>query len=188
MALLKDHEEVWMTGEELFRRPDLGPCELVRGRIVALSPTGYEHGAVEAKLTTRLTIYGETTGKGEVMNGEVGIFIWRNPDTVRAADILFISQERLARCTSQSYLDVAPELIVEVLSPDDRWTDVTEKLEDYFSVGVDRVWVIVPKLRRVLIYRSLTEVTQLNADQMLTDEDILPGFSVPVSDLFPGSS
>jgi Uma2 family endonuclease len=184
MALLKNHEEVWMTGEELFRRPDLEPCELVRGRIVALSPTGYGHGAVEAKLTTRLTIYAEATGQGEVVNGEVGIFIRRDPDTVRAADILFISRERLARCSSKSYLDVAPELVVEVLSPDDRWTDVTEKLEDYFSAGVDRVWVLVPKLRRALIYRSLTEVTQLNADQILTDEEVLPGFSVPVADLF----
>lgn len=186
MALLKEHQDLWMTGEELFRRPDLEPCELVRGRVVALSPTGYGHGAVEAKITTRLTIYVEATGKGEVVNGEVGIFIQRDPDTVRAADILFISKERLARRISKSYLDVAPELVVEVLSPDDRWTDVTEKLEDYFSAGVDRVWVLVPKLRRVLIYRSLTEVTQLNADQILTDEDILPGFSVPVSNLFPG--
>ena len=186
MALLKEHQDLWMTGEELFRRPDLEPCELVRGRVVALSPTSYVHGAVEAKLTTRLTIYAEATGKGEVMNGEVGIFIQHDPDTVRAADILFISKERLARRISKSYLDVAPELVVEVLSPDDRWTDVTEKLEDYFSAGVDRVWVLVPKLRRVLIYRSLTEVTQFNTDQILTDEDILPGFSVSVADLFPG--
>jgi Uma2 family endonuclease len=168
MALLKNHEEVWMTGDELFRRPDLGPCELVRGRIVALSPTGFGHGAVEAKLTTRLTIYAEGTGRGEVVNGEVGIF-----------------HDRLARGSSSSYLDVAPELVVEVLSPDDRWTDVTEKLEDYFSAGINSVWVLVPKLRRVLIYRSLTAVTQLDVGQILTDEEILPGFSVPVADLFP---
>src|SRR5258706_7037391 len=186
MALLKNHEEVWMTGDELFRRPDLGPCELVRGRIVALSPTGFGHGAVEAKLTTRLTNYAEAAGRGEVVNGEVGIFIRRDPDTVRAADILFISHDRLVRSSSSSYLDVAPELVVEVLSPDDRWTDVTEKLEDYFSAGIHSVWVLVPKLRRGLIYRSLTEVTQLNVGQVLTDEEILPGFSVPVADLFPG--
>ncbi|MFY9825090.1 MAG: Uma2 family endonuclease [Thermoanaerobaculia bacterium] len=144
MALLKDHEEVWMTGEELFRRPDLNPCELVDGRVVPTMPTSAEHGDIELELGMRLRAYGRESKRGRALGGEVGIYIRRNPDTVRAADILFISQERRARCTSQSYLDVAPELVVEVLSPDDRWTDVTEKLEDYFSVGVDRVWVLVP--------------------------------------------
>jgi Uma2 family endonuclease len=185
MALLQRSEDRLMTGEELFRRPDLNPCELVNGRVVPTMPTGPGHGAIEAKLTTRLTIWAEATGRGEVEVGEVGIFIRRDPDTVRAADILFISHERLARRTSSGYLDVAPELVVEVLSPDDRRSEVKEKLEDYFSAGVGRVWVLVPKLRRVLVNRSLTEVVQLDAGQILTDKEILPGFSVLVADLFP---
>src|SRR5262245_59608833 len=119
MALLKDHKETLMTGEELFRRPDLGPCELVNGRIVPLPPTGYGHGFVEARLASRLQMYAENSGRGEVMTGEAGIYIRRNPDTVRASDTAFISNERLARRKSSTYLDVAPELVVEVLSPDD---------------------------------------------------------------------
>src|SRR6185295_18273495 len=186
MALLKDHEEIWMTGEELFRRPDLNPCELVNGRVVPTMPTGRGHGSSEAKITTRLTTHAEATGRGEVMTGEVGIYIRRDPDTVRAADILFISRERLARCAPSGYLDVAPELVVEVFSPTDRWSKVMEKLEDYFSAGVDRVWVLMPSLRRVLAYRSPVDVMQFGEGEILADEEILPGFSVAVAELFPG--
>jgi Uma2 family endonuclease len=186
MALLKDHEEIWMTGEELLRRPDLEPCELINGRVVPTMPTGRGHGSSEAKITTRLTTYAEATGRGAVMTGEVGIYIRRDPDTVRAADILFISRERLARCAPSGYLDVAPELVVEVFSPTDRWSKVVEKLEDYFAAGVDRVWVLMPDLRRVLAYRSPVDVVQFGEGEILTDEEILSGFSVLVAELFPG--
>ena len=185
MALLKDHEAIWITGEELFRRPDLEPCELVKGRIVPLTPTGAEHADVEFELGMRLRSYGKETKRGRALGGEVGIYIRRNPDTVRAADIVFISSERDAQPRAKGYLEVAPELVVEVLSPDDRWSKVTEKLADYFSVGVARVWVLIPKLRRILSYRSPTEVVQYDEGQILTDEDLLPGFSVAVTDLFP---
>ena len=185
MALLKDQEEIWMTGEELLRRPDLNPCELINGRVVPTMPTGRGHGSSEAKITTRLTTHAEATGRGEVMTGEVGIYIRRDPDTVRAADILFISHERLARSAPSSYLDVAPELVVEVFSPTDRWNKVLEKLADYFSAGVDRVWVLIPGLRRVLAYRSPVDAVQLDEGEILADEEILPGFSVSVAELFP---
>jgi Uma2 family endonuclease len=85
MALLKDHEEVWMTGEELFRRPDLNPCELVNGRVVPTMPTGGEHADVELELGTRLRSYGKESKRGRAIGGEVGIYIRRDPDTVRAA-------------------------------------------------------------------------------------------------------
>ena len=65
---------------------------------------------------------------GHVLVGEVGIYTNRNPDTVRGADVAYISKDRLAQTQSQSYLDVAPELIVEVLSPGDSWSEVIEKV------------------------------------------------------------
>jgi Uma2 family endonuclease len=183
MALLKDHRETLMTGEELFRRPDLGPCELVNGRIVPLPPTGADHGFVESRLTRRLSAYAEDTGRGEVMSGEAGIYIRRNPDTVRAPDAAFISNERLAQRKSPSFLDVAPELVVEVLSPDDRWSEVTEKIEDYFEAGVARVWIVDSKTRKLHAYRSPTESEQFGEGQTLTDEEILPGFRLVISEL-----
>jgi Uma2 family endonuclease len=185
MALLQKPEDSLMTGEELLHRPDLNPCELVDGRVVPTMPTGDEHGDVEAELLMRLRDYGKETGRGRAVGGEAGIYIRRNPDTVRAADVLFISKERDLRPRAKGYFEIAPELVVEVLSPEDRMSRVREKLRDYFSAGVQVVWVVDPTLRRVLIHRSLTDLTVLDDRQILTEEDLLPGFSVAVSDLFP---
>lgn len=185
MALLQKPEDSLMTGEELFHRPDLNPCELVNGRVVPTMPTGDEHADVEAELGMRLRAYGKETGRGRAVGGEVGIYIRRNPDTVRAADLVFISRERDLRPRAKGYFEIAPELIVEVLSPDDRMSRMREKLRDSFSAGVRVVWVVDPALRRVLVHRSLTEMTVLDDRQILTEEELLPGFSVPVSDLFP---
>lgn len=184
MALLHKDEDRLITGEELFRRPELGPCELVNGKIVPMAPTGHLHGWMEAKLTGDLLAYAETTGAWEVLVGEAGVYIRRNPDTVRAADIFLISTERYTLCTSPSYLDIAPELAIEILSPDDRWSEVREKIADYFSAGVDRVWVFDARQRRVFAYRSPTDVRQLDREQVLSDEGLFPGLSIPLSRIF----
>jgi Uma2 family endonuclease len=184
MAVLKDSHEILMTGEQLSHRPDLEPCELVNGRIVPLSPTGRAHGRAEARLTTRLSTYVEGAHWGEVLTGEVGIYIRRNPDTVRAADIVLISHKRLARCSSEGYLDVAPEIAVEVLSPTDRKGDLLMKIEDYFAAGVLRVWVLDAKQRRISVHHSSTNVQQLRTEDFLADDELLPGFRLAVSDLF----
>jgi Uma2 family endonuclease len=185
MALLQKHEDSLMTGEELFHRPDLNPCELVNGRVVPTMPTGDEHADVEAELGMRLRAYGKETQRGRAVGGEVGIYIRRNPDTVRAADLVFISRERDLRPRAKGYFEIAPELVVEILSPDDRMSRMREKLRDYFSAGVQVVWVVDPALRRVLVHRSLTDMTVLDDRQILTEEELLPGFGVAVSDLFP---
>jgi Uma2 family endonuclease len=185
MTLLQRRQDL-ITGEELSRMPDLGPCELVEGRIVPMPPTSYAHGEIEADVSAALKAYARGIGKGRIMAGEVGIYVRCDPDTVRAADVLFISNERYARRESASYLDVAPELVVEILSPDDLWSEVMEKLSDYFVAGVDAVWVINPRRKEVFSYRSLTEVQRFGEGQILTDEEILPGFVVSVSELFRG--
>ncbi|HZF12492.1 MAG TPA: Uma2 family endonuclease [Thermoanaerobaculia bacterium] len=184
MAVLGKTREGTISGEELFHRPDLEPCELVEGRIVPAMPTGYFHGALEARLSARILGWAETSGRGRVLAGEVGIYIRRAPDTVRAADVLYISNERYARRGASGYLDVAPDLVVEVLSPDDRWSEVMEKLEDYFAAGVAVVWVVDPRLQQVFAYRSLATVEVLAKGQALTAPDLLPGFSLPLVDLF----
>jgi Uma2 family endonuclease len=184
MALLKDHGEIWMTGEELLRRPDLEPCELIDGRVVPRMPTGDEHGDLEAELSMRLRLYGKDSKRGRALGGEVGIYIRRNPDTVRAADVAFISKERDLQPRAKGFFEVAPELVVEILSPDHRSGRLDEKLRDYFSAGVQVVWVVDPEKRRVLVHRSLSDVAVLDERQVLTDEDLLPGFSLPLSELF----
>jgi Uma2 family endonuclease len=186
MALLRESQERLISGEELFHRPDLNPCELVNGRIVPLSPTRPEHGEIELDLGSELRAWARSAERGRVFAGEVGLYIRREPDTVRAADLIFISHERFARWEKSAYLDVAPELVVEVLSPTDRRSDVMEKISDYFSVGVDRVWVVDAKLKCVLAYRAITESQLFKVGDVLADEELLPGFRLPVADLFKG--
>lgn len=184
MALLQKSPDKLITGEELLRMPDLGPCELVDGRIVPMTPPGDEHGDIEAELVMRLRLYGKESKRGRAVTGDTGIYIRRDPDTVRGPDVLFISKERDAKPRAKGYFEVAPELVVEVLSPDYRPGQFKEKLRDYFSADVKVVWVVDPQARRVLVYRSMTEITELRVGQVLTDEDLLPGFSLSISDLF----
>lgn len=114
--------------------------------------------------------------------GEVGIYVRRAPDTVRAADALFISNERHAGRGPTRFLDVAPELVAEILSPDDRWSEVMAKIDKYLAAGAV-VWVVDPTLRHVLAYRTLTEVRRFAEGDVLEDAALLPGFALPVTDL-----
>lgn len=93
-------QEKLITGEELARMPGLGPCELIDGRIVPMSPANIRHGALEAGFTEVLRAFVRQRRLGKVKSGEVGLYTRRNPDRVRAADVLFISNERLAQIKS----------------------------------------------------------------------------------------
>ncbi len=185
MVVTDKLEPELLTGEQLARLGDIGPSELVEGRVVAMSPTSFRHAQLEGRLSGALQAYADRVKRWLVLTGEVGIYTRRNPDTVRGADIALISRERAAQRSSASYLDVAPELVVEILSPDDRWSDVTAKLAEYFAAGVARVWVLDPKLGSVFVYRSLTGVQQHTVvERTLTDEELLPGFALSLARLF----
>ena len=174
-----------VTGEELARMPGVGPCELIDGRIVPMSPTGGEHGRVEFNVGSTLDGFVRPRRLGRVLVGEVGIYTRRNPDRVRAADVLFISTERVARWADPSgYLDIAPDLVAEILSPDDRVIDLLEKLREYFAAGVRLVWVIDPRTRTVLAYRSVTEVREFREEDRIPGDDVLPEFEAPVAAFF----
>jgi len=173
-----------ITGEELAAMGDIGPCELVEGRIVPMSPVGHEHGRIELNIAAELRAFVRSRNLGQVQVGEVGIYTRRNPDTVRGADVLFISNERYAGQQSPGYLEVAPDLVVEIMSPHDRWTEVTQKLREYFAIGVRLVWVVDPQVRSVYAYRALTDVREFTENDDLPGDDVLPGFSVKVAQLF----
>jgi len=184
MVLLRKHEGL-ITAEEFLHWPDEGRCELVKGKIVHLTASRPLHGLVEVRLSSRLFNYADSTGRGHVLGGEVGLWVRRCPDTVRGADLLFISRERWARRNPEGFLDVAPEIVIEILSPDDRRGEVHEKLEEYLDLGVDLVWIVDPEFRCVLAYRgSLFDVERFEEGDLLRDEEILPGFSLAVADLF----
>lgn len=176
-------EEPLTTGEELAHCPELH-CELVDGRPVPIAFATVEQGLLVAELGAMLGIYAENTGRGEVGVGNVGIYTRRHPDTVRGADIVLISRERLARCGPTTFLDIAPELVAEIPSADDSWSWVQQKVQEYLAAGVLRVWVIESWNRQVVVFRPGSESQTLGIRDVLRDEEVLPGFSLPLSELF----
>lgn len=174
-----------ITGEALLEMGDLGPCELIDGRIIPMAPTGGEHGLVEFNLGSELRSFVRQHKLGWVMGGEVGIYTRRNPDRVRGADVVFISNERLPERPT-GFLEIAPELVVEVISPTDRWQDVHEKIEEYFAIGVNWVWVVEPAGQAVRIFHSVIEARKLSQGDTLTGEGVLAGFTLPVAEIFVG--
>jgi Uma2 family endonuclease len=173
-----------ITGEEFWRMGNLGPSELIEGRIVMGEATGDAHGVFESGLGAALTQFVRQRKLGWVMVGEVGIYTRRNPDWVRGADIIFVSRQRLPDGPTGKFLEVAPELIVEIMSPNDRWQEVRDKLEEYFALGVARVWIVEPSNRAVLVYDTATHAQRLNESDMLKGEGILAEFAMPVVDIF----
>jgi Uma2 family endonuclease len=174
-----------LTADDLLEMGDLGPTELVKGEIVRMTPSSGGHGKLTMKLGARLLNFVESKRMGAVFGAETGIFISRNPDTVRAADVAYISNDRLSRITDlDKFLDVAPDLLVEVVSPNDRWSDVEEKVSEYLAIGVRLVWVLNPKTRSAHIYRPSSEVRRIREGDTLDGEDVLPGFAVAVKELF----
>lgn len=173
-----------ITGAELEKMSNLGPCELVEGRIVPMSPTSYTHGEVELNFGSELRTFVRAHNLGKVQVGEVGLYTQRNPDTIRSADVLFISNERFSQQKSPGFLEVAPDLIVEVLSPSNSWSEITQKLREYFAIGVRLVWIADPETRSIFAYRALTDMREFTENDNLPGDEVLPGFSVAVAQLF----
>ena len=173
-----------LTGEEFALIPGLGRCELVAGKIVTMSPTNWKHGDYVSELDWHLRSFVKEHGIGKVLTGEVGIYVRRDPDHIRGADVVFISSERIAQITSESYLDVAPELVVEVISPGNTWQEMREKIDEYFAIGVDWVWLVEPERKAVAVYHSPTDSTTLGEKDTLEGEGVLTGFSLLLAELF----
>jgi Uma2 family endonuclease len=174
-----------LTGEEFALTDVPDYYELVRGRIVPMPPPNFDHGRVEMNIAGPVFIFLQTHPLGQLVVGESGIYTERDPDTVRGVDLYFISNERLAkRDKTKGYLTVAPDWITEVLSPSNRPGYVDEKLIEYFAIAVRIVWVVDPEERCVYVYRSLTDIRTFKEGDMITGEDVLPGFEMLVAKIF----
>lgn len=172
-----------LTGEEFFELGDIGPCELLDGRIVPMTPTGAEHSQVESVLVRLVGNFVDQNARGWVLAGEVGIYTQRNPDRVRGADLAFVSRQQTATIP-KGFLDFGPDLVVEVVSPNDRWTDIREKIDEYFGIGVRQVWIVEPPSRQVLVYASATTATRYGMGEKLQGTEGLAGLEIEVERIF----
>ena len=179
-----------MTADELLRLPDDGQRhELVAGELRTLPPGGEEHGTIVAILTGALIHYVSAHQLGRVIAAETGFLLTTNPDTVRAPDVAFISHQRAGPAgPARGYRRGAPDLVAEVISPNDLYTEVAEKVATWLEHGTRMVLVLNPRQRTVTVHRSPTQVRQLSVADTLDGEDVVPGWSVPVRDLFPPGS
>ena len=173
-----------ISAEELFQTPNLGRCELVRGELIMMVPAGSEHGEIVGNLTILLGNFVKSHKLGKIMGAETGFIIRRDPDTVRAPDVAFISTDRLPEKLPQGYFDGAPDMAVEVLSPNDRASEVQGKIRDWLEAGCRAVWIVDPQTKSVTIYKSTHDIVVLNTADTLTDAQVLPGFSAAVSEFF----
>ena len=173
-----------ISGEEYAAMIRSGRSALIDGIMTPMTPTGDDHGAYKGNVYYALRPFVESNKLGKVRVGEVGIYLRRNPDTVRGADVIFITNERYAQKTKSAFLEIAPDLVVEVMSPNDSYSEVKQKLREYFSIGVRLVWVLDPDAQQVHAYRAPTDVREFGLDDELPGDDVLPGFSVKVALLF----
>lgn len=175
-----------MTAADLAAlEPGAGRRELVRGEIIEMPPTSGGHGRQEFRVARFLDRVGEQSGLGQVLVGEVGIVVARGPDTVRGADVVFLSQEQLPVLESpEGYLLTPPALVVEVLSRNDRASDVAAKVSDYLGVGVRVVWVVDPPNRTVTVYLPEGVARVLRPGQTLWAPGVLDDLSADTGELF----
>ena len=176
-----------MTADELLAMPDDGfVYELIKGELIKVSPPpGHEHGRVIMRIAGPLYEYARSKHLGEVYAAETGFVLEQNPDTVRAADVSFVSRERIEKAgLIQGYWIGAPDLAVEVSSPSDTVRRIEGKVAEWLAAGTRIVWVVSSRLHTVTVYRSLTDIVTLTEKDGLDGGAVVPGFQISVAEIF----
>ena len=176
-----------MTAEELARLPDDGRVyELSRGKLICMAPSAWPPSMVAGNLHLEVGAFVRQHKLGICGVSEGGFLLNTDPDVVRAPDVWFVRADRVpAPPAPGGYWPGAPDLAVEVLSPSDRFIDVMRKVRDYLDAGVRLLWVIDPEARTAGIFRPGVSERFIDEDGALDGEDVLPGFSLLLSDVLP---
>ena len=165
-----------------------GRYELVDGEVVEMAPANEQHGAAALNIGGAFLNYSRQHGIGRA-TVETGHVLRRGPDTVRGPDVTFFlagkdEWERL----SNRFSSVAPDIAVEVVSPSNTAAEIRRKVAEYLAAGSQRVWAVYAATRRnprrVIVHRADGTAITYSGDDVITDEELLPGFSLPLSDIF----
>jgi Uma2 family endonuclease len=175
-----------MTTDDLLALPDRpGRFDLIRGELIEMPPAGGDHGSIGAGLIARLWLHVDRHQLGKVYMAETGFKLFEDPDTVLGPDAAVVRSERVPPASeSRGYLRLAPDLAVEIISPSERPPRTADKVREYLDAGVRLLWLVYPRRRTVTVHRADGSVTVLHEGNVLDGEDVLPGFQLPVADIF----
>jgi len=176
-----------ITPEQLLELTDEKRYELIDGELVECPLMSLESCAIAVKLASILNQHVVSRELGLVVDSEATFQCFPDhPDRVRRADLSFIRRGRIPREQYEhGHCTVAPDLVIEVISPNDVIFEVDEKIQDYLSAGVELVWLINPKTRSLTVYRLRGKRAYFEGDEILTGENVLPELQFPVSSIFP---
>jgi Uma2 family endonuclease len=175
-----------LTAEQFATAPELGAyTELVKGEVIKVPPPSFVHGKVCFKASFALGMYVVPKDLGHIVTNDSGVVTERQPDSTRGADVAFFSYERLPKnATPRMYPDVVPELVIEVMSPSDRTSQVMSKVGEYLAAGVRVVLVVWPEQATIMAYSEEFFNRSFGGGEDLTLPELFPDFRVPVRSLF----
>ena len=175
-----------LTAEAMFAMSStLGRAELLEGELIRTSPAGFEHGSITLKLAWPIARYVEEHQLGIVCAAETGFLLKRSPDTVRAPDLAFVTQARVDQMgVVKGYWPGCPDLVAEVVSPSDTYSEVQAKALAWIDAGCKVVWIVDPKQKHVTEFRSETNIRVFTMKDRLAASDVFGDWSIAVGKLF----
>jgi Uma2 family endonuclease len=176
-----------ITAEQFWQLCANGkPRELVRGEVLEKIPVGTWHAITASLISHRLRQFLDSLSERVgVVAVELGIILrYADEESVRAPDIAFIRKEKLPHPLPEGYAEFVPDLVVEIVLPNDTYTEVRDKVDELLLAGVQVVWVVDPQRRKVEVYQQDSPMQTLQEGDTLTCEAFLPGFALPVSEIF----
>ena len=178
-----------MTAEELFDLPESDvQYELVRGQLREVPMAGWQHGWIEVNIIVVLANDPVARTVGRTVSGDTAFVLARDPDTVRIPDVAFVRHERLPPPLVSGRAALAPDLAVEIRSPNDRPGEVQQKVADYFAAGVRLVWLVDPDEQTVEVWTPGGLDRRCTAADTIDGGAVIPGFRCPVARFFEGSA
>jgi len=172
-----------VTVEEFAEMPLQGIWELVDGEPIELSPAAGRSGWISGNVYRLLASHVRQGQLGWAFPPETGFILFEDRHTVRSPDAAVVLGHRLADLPD-SFVPMPPDLAVEVLSPSDRMADALAKVAMYLQAGTPLVWLVNPATRTVVVFRSESDPETLGESDTLESGDVLPGFRVPVAEIF----